>query len=136
MERLKLKEILFMLILLLTLQSCAGMKDQGSSTLPPQTPPQTPPQALPQKPANIKQTPPTPGPAQQAQVAHAAQKHIDAGEYQSGIDIYSSECRRQPRESHLPQMYAKSLEGIKSTADNAFEKKRLCASGQALSYSK
>ena len=59
-----------------------------------------------------------------------AKKHMEAGEYQKAIDIYSDECRKQPKDLPLVKEYAKSLEGIKSTADKALEKGDFASAGR------
>lgn len=146
-ESLRLKLILSVFILLFILQSCAGIKNQGSSENPVQLPvsperpvlmpvsPERPVQTQlsserpVQESANIKHTAQAPSQAP-VQVANLAQKHIEAGEYQNAIDIYNYECRKQPRDLHLIQMYAKSLDGIKSVADNALEKKDFAYAGR------
>jgi tetratricopeptide (TPR) repeat protein len=55
---------------------------------------------------------------------------MEAGEYQKAIDIYSAECRKQPQDPPLMKEYAKSLNGIKSTADKALEKSNFASAGR------
>lgn len=109
MQLFKLKLILFVLIISFTIQSCAGIRNPVSSN------------AKPTKQASIQS--PT-------EVANLAQKNIKAGNYQKAINIYISACRKQPRDLQLIKMYANSLDDIKLTADNAFEKKDFTYAGR------
>lgn len=130
MDLLRPKLLLFVLIPLLTLQSCAQMK----SWISPKGPVKTS--------AHVKHTPQTPTQEQTlarqnqaasqapVQAATLAKKHMEAGEYQKAIDIYSDECRKQPKDLPLMKEYAKSLEGIKSTADKALEKRDFASAGR------
>lgn len=130
MDLLRPKLLLFVLIPLLTLQSCAQMK----SWISPKSPVKTS--------AHVKHTPQAPSQEQTldrqnqaasqapVQAATLAKKHMEAGEYQKAIDIYSDECRKQPKDLPLVKEYAKSLEGIKSTADKALEKRDFASAGR------
>ncbi len=112
-----IKLIFFVFVLSFTLQSCTGIKNLVSSKSSVHTS------------SNTKNT--TQASSQSPdQVADLAQKNIKAGNYQKAINIYSNECRKQPRHSQLVQMYAKSLDNIKSTADNAFEKRDFACAGR------
>lgn len=105
--------LLFVLILLFSVQSCAEMKSWTSPKSPVKTP------------AHVKHAPQAPSqtPTQAPpQAENLAKKHMEAGEYQKAIEIYSDECRKQPQDLPMKKEYAKSLEGIKSTADKALEK--------------
>jgi cytochrome c-type biogenesis protein CcmH/NrfG len=64
------------------------------------------------------------------QGATLARQYMEAGEYQKAIDIYSAECRKQPQNPSLMKEYAKGLNGIKSTADKALEKKDFASAGR------
>jgi tetratricopeptide (TPR) repeat protein len=55
---------------------------------------------------------------------------MEAGEYQKAIDTYSGEYRKQPQDRSLIKEYAKSLDGIKSTADKRLEKGDLAVAGR------
>jgi hypothetical protein len=55
---------------------------------------------------------------------------MEAGEYQKAIDIYSDQCRKRPQDLPLVKEYAKSLEGIKSTAEKALEKRDFASAGR------
>ena len=121
MDLLKPKLLLFVLIPLLTLQSCAQMK----SWILPKSSVKTS--------AHVKHTSQAPSPAPTpapTQAVNLAKKHMEAGEYQKAIDIYNDECRKQPKDLPLVKEYAKSLEGIKSTADNALEKEDFASAGR------
>lgn len=113
----RLKLILFVFILSFALQSCTGIKNQTApkSSVRTSSPNKHPTQASSQSPA---------------QVANLAKKYIDAGNYQKAINIYRSEHRKHPQNLQLMQMYAKSLDSIKSTADDAFEKKDFADAGR------
>jgi tetratricopeptide (TPR) repeat protein len=115
MDLLSPKLLLFVLIPLLICQSCAEIK----SLVSPKSPVQTSSQAA--DPAK-KQT--------SSQAANLAKKHMEAGEYQKAIDIYSGEYRKQPQDRSLIKEYAKSLDGIKSTADKRLEKGDLAVAGR------
>lgn len=103
------KLLFLVLILLLTFQSCAETK----SSISPKSPVEAP--------AHAKHTSQVPGQAP-VQTVNLAKKHMETGEYQKAIDIYSDERRKQPKDLSLVKEYANSLEGIKSTADKALEK--------------
>lgn len=107
---LKSKLIIFIFIPLLTPQSCAQIKNTLSSKIfpKPSAPVKDTARVVSQAPANVK---------------NQAKKHMKAGEYQKAIDIYSIECRKQPQDSQIMKEYAKSLNGIKLSADKALEKK-------------
>jgi tetratricopeptide (TPR) repeat protein len=117
MKLFRLKLILFVFILSFTLQSCTGIKNLVATKSSVRTP-------SPNKPTTqaSSQSP--------DQVANLAQKHINAGNYQKAINIYRSEHRKHPQDLQFMQMYAKSLDSIKSTADDAFEKKDFAYAGR------
>lgn len=117
MKLLSLKLIFFVLIISFTLQSCAGVKNPGSSKHSAHAKANTR--------NSIQASSQSP-----SQVADLAQKNINAGEYQKAINIYNNEFHRQPQNLKLRQMYVKSLEGIRSTADSAFEKKDFAGAGR------
>ena len=120
-DLLKPKLLLLVLILLLTVQSCAEMKSWTSPKSPVKTA------------AHVKHTPqassqaPTQSPPQ---AVNLAKKHMETGEYQKAIEIYNDECRKKPQDLSLVKEYAKSLEGIKSTADKALDKKDFGSAGR------
>jgi hypothetical protein len=130
MDLLRLKLLLLILILLLTVHSCAEMK----SLISPKSPVKTS--------AHVKHTQQAPSQEQTlarqnqaasqapVQAATLAKKHMEAGEYQKAIDIYIDECRKQPKDLPLVKEYAKSLEGIKSTAEKALEKRDFASAGR------
>ncbi len=93
-DLLRPKLLLFVLISLLLCQSCAEKKSSVS-------------------PKSSVQT--------SSQAANLAKKHMEAGEYQKAIDIYSDEYRKHPQDQSLIKEYAKSLGGIKSIADKRLE---------------
>lgn len=117
MKLFRLMLVLFVFILSFTLQSCNGIKN----LIAPRSSVRTSSHNKPAAQAS-SQSP--------TQVANLAQKHIKAGNYQKAINIYSSEHRRHPQDLQLMQMYAKSLDSIKSTADDAFEKKDFAYAGR------
>jgi len=130
MDSLRPKLLLLVFILLLSIQSCAEMK----SWISPKSPVKTS--------AQVKHTSQAPSKAptlagqhkvpSQApvQAATLARQHVEAGEYQKAIDIYSAECRKTPQDLPIMKEYAKSLEGIKSTADKALEKRDFASAGR------
>jgi tetratricopeptide (TPR) repeat protein len=132
MDLLRPKLLLFVLILLFTIQSCAEMK----SWIAPQSPANT------KTSVHIKHkskaTGQAPNLARQNQVpsqapvqaSTLARQHMEAGEYQEAIEIYNDECRKQPKDLPLEKEYAKSLEGIKSNADKALEKRDFAYAGR------
>jgi len=117
MNLLRLKLLFFVLILLLTVQSCAEMK----SLVSPKSPVKTS--------AHVKHTPQVSS-QEPAQGTTLARQYMESGEYQKAIDIYSAECRKQPQDPPLMKEYAKSLNGIKSTADKALEKSDFASAGR------
>jgi len=130
MDLFKPKLLLFVLILLLTVQSCAEMKSWISPKSPVKTSAQVKqtPQAHSKAPTSARQHQvPSQAPVQAATLAR---RHMEAGEYQKAIDIYSAECRKQPQDLPMMKEYAKSLEGIKSTADKALEKRDFASAGR------
>jgi tetratricopeptide (TPR) repeat protein len=117
MDLLKPKPILFAVMFLLIFQSCAEMK----SWVTPKGHVKTSTHAKHISPAS-SQAP--------AQADNLARKHMDAGEYQKAIDIYSDACRKQPQDPSLMKEYAKSLDGMKSIADKASEKGDVASAGR------
>ncbi len=117
MDLLRPKLLLLALILLLTIQSCAEMKSWTSPKSPVKTS------------AHVKHKSQTPSQVT-VQAITLARQYMDAGEYQRAIDIYSAECRKQPQDLPLEKEYAKSLEGIKSAADKALEKRDVASAGR------
>jgi len=106
MDLLRVKLLILVLILLFTIQSCAEMK----SWISPKSPAKTS--------AQVKR--PSQAPSQApVQAVTLAKQHIESGEHQKAIDIYSDECRKQPKDLQLEKEYAKSLEGMKATAEKA-----------------
>jgi tetratricopeptide (TPR) repeat protein len=107
MENLRRTKLLFfILVLLLIVQSCAGMK----SLISPKSSAQT-------APTNSAQT-----------TAHAKQ-FMSAGEYQKAINAYNVEYRRNPHDQALVKEYVKSLEDIKSVADKASDREDFVSAG-------
>jgi hypothetical protein len=64
------------------------------------------------------------------QTANPAKKHMEAGEYQKAIDIYSVEYQKHPQDLSLLREYVKSIENIASAADKAFDKKDFASAGR------
>lgn len=94
MERFSMKLIFLVIIVVLMLQACNSTKNI------------------------IKRN--SDDPSQSS--VNQAQKYIKVGDYQKAINIYNSECCKQPKDLKLKQRYADNLNNIKSIADNAFEK--------------
>jgi cytochrome c-type biogenesis protein CcmH/NrfG len=117
MNLLRLKPLFFVLILLLAMQSCAEMKSRVSPKSPVKTS------------SHVKRTPQVSS-QEPAQGTTLARQYMEAGEYQKAIDIYSAECRKQPQNPSLMKEYAKALNGIKSTADKALEKRDFASAGR------
>lgn len=130
MDLLRPKLLLLVLILLLTVQSCAELK----SWISPKSPVKTSAQVkhtsqAPSKAPTLTRQHQVPSQAP-VQAATLARRHMEAGEYQKAIDIYSAECRKAPQDLPMMKEYAKSLEGIKSTADKALEKRDFASAGR------
>jgi len=117
MKLFRLMTVVLVIILSLTLQSCNGIKNLIAPKSSVRTPSHNKPATQ-----SSSQSP--------TQVANLAQKHIKAGNYQKAINIYSSEHSRHPHDLQLMQMYAKGLDSIKSTADDAFGKKDFAYAGR------
>jgi tetratricopeptide (TPR) repeat protein len=134
MDHLTSKLLLFALIVLLSFQSCAEMKTWLSpkssvkTSAPIKHTPQTSRSSV-KTSASVTHTSPASSQAP-AQAANLAKKHMDAGEFQKAIDIYSDEYQKQPQDLSLMKEYAKSLDRIKITADKALDKGDLAAAGR------
>jgi len=117
MEFFRCKLIVFLVVLSFTLQSCTGIENLVSSNKSNQTSSKTRPssQASSRSPAHVE---------------NLAQKHIRAGNYQKMINTYNYEHLKQPRDVQLMQGYARSLNSIKTTADNAYEQKNYASAGR------
>jgi tetratricopeptide (TPR) repeat protein len=117
--------LLFALTPLFLFQSCAGIHDAvfskitgkrsiASSKSPPQ-----------------KTTLSSKSPAQKTgEAVNRAQKQIEAGQYQKAIDTFNDEYGKQPHDAVLKREYARSLNGVKSTADKRFARGDLAGSGR------
>lgn len=110
--------IFFVFVFSFSLQSCSGIKNLVSSDK----------KSSGNKSATrntnreFSQSPP--------RVEKLAQRSIKAGNYQKAINIYNIECHKQPRNSQLMQMYAKSLNGMRSMADSAFANHDFAGAGR------
>jgi tetratricopeptide (TPR) repeat protein len=111
------KLIIFILILLITLQACAEIKSLVSKN------PVEPSAPVKESTAETSNQGPL-------KAANLAKKNIEAGGYQKAIDTYSIECHKKPQDPQLMIEYAKSLDGIKSSADKALEKKDFVYAGR------
>lgn len=141
------KLIFFIFVLAFALQSCTGIKNLVSEKSPKTaTPASKTEKAASTKTKSKRQTsvssmPKRQAPTDAAQPArpapapaiNLAQRNIRAGNYQQAINIYSNECHRKPRDSQLLLTYAKSLDGIRSTADSAFAKREFADAGRIYS---
>jgi len=65
-----------------------------------------------------------------AQPDNLAKKHMKAGESQKAIDVYKVEYRKHPNDQALVREYVKSIENIKSAADNALYKENFASAGR------
>jgi tetratricopeptide (TPR) repeat protein len=118
MKLLRMKLIFFVFVFSFSLQSCSGIKNLVSSD---------------NKSSGKKSAKGNTGQEYSqspARVEKLAQRNIKAGNYQKAINIYSIECHKQPRNSQLMQMYAKSLNGMRSMADSAFANRDLAVAGR------
>ena len=114
---LRSKQLVFILMILPIVQSCAGMKSWVSPKNSVQT-------SAPVKDSSQTST------QTSGQDANLAQKYIDAGEYQKAIDVYNVEYRKHPHDQALIRDYVKSIENIKSAADKAFDKEDFASAGR------
>lgn len=134
--------IIFIFMLLIAFQSCAGIK-RPSQPESPTKPSQSESSAKPSQPvkepikpeSTAKPSEPTKKPVQPetqmpVKTENQAIKLIEAGEYQKAIDIYSAEYSKRPQDTGLVKEYTKGLENIKSTAEKALEKKDYAYAGR------
>ena len=118
MNNLRNPKLLFiMLVLLPIVLSCAQIK----SWVTPKSSAKTP------SPAQDSSKPPSQTPAQSADLA---KKHIEAGDCQKAMDVYYVEYRKHPSNQALVGEYVKSIENIKSTADQALDKEDFASAGR------
>ena len=68
-----------------------------------------------------------------ARVAKLAKKHMEAGECQKAINVYVVVYRKHPNDQTLVREYVKSIENIKSAADNALYKENFASAGRKYS---
>ena len=113
----KTKLFVIFLMLLPIIQSCAETKGRVTSK------------------RSVKTSPPvksSPKPSIQtsAHTANLAKKHMQAGEYQKAIDVYNVEYRQHPHDRALVREYVKSIEHIKSAADEALDKQDFASAGR------
>ena len=101
------KLLVFMLLILPVVWSCAQMKGRTS------------PAEVPAPPA--KDTSQT-SMSQAARASGMAKKHLDAGDYQKAIAIYEGVRKNHPHDRAILKEYAKSIEYIKTAADEAFNR--------------
>ena len=143
---LRSKQLVFILMILPIIQSCAGMK----SWISPKNSVQT---SAPVKDSSQTSSRPsgqdahlakkhsakTPAPVKDSsqtstqtsgQDANLAQKYIDAGEYQKAIDAYNVEYQKHPHDLSLAREYVKSIENIASAADKALDAKDFASAGR------
>jgi len=117
----KSKLLVFTLMLLPLVQSCAGMKSWIS------------PKNSVQRSAPVKdssQTTIQPS----TQTASLVKEHMEAGEYQKAIDIYNVEYRKHPHDQALVREYVKSIENIKPVADKALDKEDFASAGKIYDF--
>jgi tetratricopeptide (TPR) repeat protein len=101
------KLLVFMLLILPVVWSCAQLKG-GTS-----------PAEVPAPPAKAtSQTSITPS----ARTSGMAKKHLDAGDYQKAIAFYEGARKNHPHDRALLNEYTKSIEVIKTAADEAFNR--------------
>lgn len=60
----------------------------------------------------------------------AAKLHFSRGDYRKGLDVYKNAYRNLGREPQFLKAYAGAVEEVKQSADRAFERGDLAASGQ------
>ncbi|MFO7568361.1 MAG: hypothetical protein R6W75_01090 [Smithellaceae bacterium] len=80
-------------------------------------------------PPPVKETAQTPTEAS-AQAATQAKKQMAAGAYQKAIDIYAVAHQNHPHDQALLNEYVKSIEKIKSTADQASNEQDFVTAGR------
>jgi tetratricopeptide (TPR) repeat protein len=99
--------------------SCAEMKGWVSQKISGEAP----------APPPVKETAQTPTEAS-AQAATQAKKQMAAGAYQKAIDIYAVARQNHPLDQALLNEYVKSIEKIKSTADQASNEQDFVTAGR------
>ena len=65
-----------------------------------------------------------------ARVVNLAKKHMESGECQKAIDVYTVVYRKHPNDQALVREYVKSIENIKSAADSALYKENFASAGR------
>ena len=113
----KSKLLVLIIMLLPILQSCAQTKSQVT------------PKSSVKTPAPVKDSSKT-SIQTSARVANLAKKHMEAGECQKAIDVYIVVYRKHPNDQALVKEYVKSIENIKSAADNALVKENFASAGR------
>ncbi|HDP24653.1 MAG TPA: hypothetical protein ENN34_04345 [Deltaproteobacteria bacterium] len=111
------KLILLVLILLITVQSCAETRTRTQQTGSVQTtdhvtPPSETPRHVPDH------------------MIYLAKNHMEAGEYQKAFDLYRKESQKHPDNLPLVKEHVTSIEQIRAMADTAFEKNDFASSGK------
>ena len=71
-----------------------------------------------------------PPPPTSRQTADRARKHIEAGDYQKGIDVFHGGLRRAPRDQTLLRAYVKSLDQMAAAADQALAQQAVGTAGK------
>jgi hypothetical protein len=142
----KSKLLVFILMLLPIVQSCAGMKSWISQKISVQTSAsvkdssQTASRTSGQD-ANLakKHSSKTSASVKHSsrtsiqsstQTASLVKEHMEAGEYQKAIDIYKVEYRKHLHDQALEREYVKSIENIKPVADKALDKEDFASAGR------
>jgi len=113
----KSKLLVFILILLPIVQSCAEMKSRSS------------PKISVKASAPVKVCTDTSNHIS-AQANNQVKEHIKAGDWQKAFNVYDVEYRKHPHDQALVREYVKSIENIKSAADKALDKEDFASAGR------
>ena len=113
------KLLVFILMLLPVVQSCAGKKSRISpkSSVRTSAPPKDSSRTVIQASTHA------------AKLAKA-KEHMEAREFRKAIDVYHVEYRKHPHDQALVREYVNSIENIRSAADKALDKEDFASAGR------
>lgn len=122
--------LLLVLLLLLTLPSCAQMKSWVPKKKPVHTAAHVKRPPKEQAPVSAQAAQPSQPPVQ---TPSQARRYLEEGAYQKAIDDYSAEYRKNPQNQALVKEYAQSLDEMKTSADRASGRGDFASAGRIYS---
>jgi len=122
--------LVLVLLLLLTIPSCAQMKSWVPKKKPVHATAHVKHPVKEQAPVSVQAAQPSQPPVQ---TPSPARKYLEEGEYQKAIDDYSAEYRKNPQNNALVKEYAKGLDDMKTSADKASGRGDFASAGRIYS---